>query len=137
MNQQILQQSNNSRGHSGFLPAGEMPFISANTTRDPTMAGVTLPGAGVSGEGQNTAGMGLTMEAQDGMIFPSVTPTQQVVPDQPDASMFYFNPSAVGYNDSSRGFDPRQGYPLVYPYVPLPVPGKEGKPLKKKKAACC
>eukprot|EP00920_Eleutheroschizon_duboscqi_P027805 GHVT01068091.1.p1 GENE.GHVT01068091.1~~GHVT01068091.1.p1 ORF type:complete len:126 (+),score=22.28 GHVT01068091.1:509-886(+) len=125
MNQQILQQSNNSRGHSGFLPAGEMPFISANTTRDPTMAGVTLPG------------MGLTMEAQDGMIFPSVTPTQQVVPDQPDASMFYFNPSAVGYNDSSRGFDPRQGYPLVYPYVPLPVPGKEGKPLKKKKAACC
>eukprot|EP00922_Rhytidocystis_sp_ex-Travisia-forbesii_P027240 GHVS01039935.1.p1 GENE.GHVS01039935.1~~GHVS01039935.1.p1 ORF type:complete len:231 (-),score=34.47 GHVS01039935.1:321-1013(-) len=51
----------------------------------------------------------------------------------------YFNPSSFGYDQSGGGKDPRKGYPLVYPYVPLQKDRtieKREKPLKKKTGCC-
>lgn len=39
--------------------------------------------------------------------------------NQNHSSMFYFNPQDYGYNNSSIGLNPLQGYALVYPYVPM------------------
>jgi len=72
---------------------------------------------------------------QNGMIFPNTYPSEQsTLPWLKNTSLMYFNPTSYGYNNSSGGMDPREGYPLIYPYVPLPAPKRE-KP--KKKGICC
>eukprot|EP00922_Rhytidocystis_sp_ex-Travisia-forbesii_P027241 GHVS01039936.1.p1 GENE.GHVS01039936.1~~GHVS01039936.1.p1 ORF type:complete len:228 (-),score=26.69 GHVS01039936.1:247-930(-) len=51
----------------------------------------------------------------------------------------YFNPTSFGYDQSGGGKDPRKGYPLVYPYVPLQKDRtieKRERPLKKKTGCC-
>eukprot|EP00922_Rhytidocystis_sp_ex-Travisia-forbesii_P019247 GHVS01028527.1.p1 GENE.GHVS01028527.1~~GHVS01028527.1.p1 ORF type:complete len:232 (+),score=30.77 GHVS01028527.1:50-745(+) len=65
---------------------------------------------------------------QNGMMAaPTVLPNGQIP--------MYFNPSNCGYDQSSCGKDPRKGYPLVYPYVPL-MKEKREKPLKKRTGCC-
>ncbi|PFH35117.1 hypothetical protein BESB_060040 [Besnoitia besnoiti] len=71
----------------------------------------------------------MSSSQQPGMMYPS---TEAVMPPAGHHQMMWFNPAAMGYTNTSHGFDPREGYPVVYPYVPMPVPIE-----KKKRGFCC
>eukprot|EP00922_Rhytidocystis_sp_ex-Travisia-forbesii_P012219 GHVS01018440.1.p1 GENE.GHVS01018440.1~~GHVS01018440.1.p1 ORF type:complete len:361 (-),score=117.95 GHVS01018440.1:398-1321(-) len=78
---------------------------------------------------------GLVFPACGGMM-PSANMSMPALNGKP---LMYFNPRQSGYDDASGGQDPRQGYPLVYPYVPMRDNNNERKEKssKKKKTGCC
>ncbi|KEP67594.1 UNVERIFIED_CONTAM: hypothetical protein HHA_226570 [Hammondia hammondi] len=67
---------------------------------------------------------------QHRMMYPS---TDALTIPAGHQQMMYFNPAAAGYTEGSHGFDPREGYPVVYPYVPMTLPIE----IKKKRGFCC
>ncbi|PHJ22471.1 hypothetical protein CSUI_003679, partial [Cystoisospora suis] len=48
---------------------------------------------------------------QGRMLLPTMEP---IVAPPGQQQMMWFNPAGSGYTNTSRGYDPREGYPLIY-----------------------
>eukprot|EP00921_Rhytidocystis_pertsovi_P022404 GHVQ01035797.1.p1 GENE.GHVQ01035797.1~~GHVQ01035797.1.p1 ORF type:complete len:335 (-),score=82.57 GHVQ01035797.1:3649-4653(-) len=92
------------------------------------------PGGMQSGSVLNLGGPGgveLVYPGASGIMHPMGGGVHGMANGKP---MMYFNPQQSGYKDG--GVDPRQGYPLVYPYVPMQTERKSKKDVKRK-VGCC
>eukprot|EP00922_Rhytidocystis_sp_ex-Travisia-forbesii_P016566 GHVS01024671.1.p1 GENE.GHVS01024671.1~~GHVS01024671.1.p1 ORF type:complete len:218 (+),score=26.77 GHVS01024671.1:120-773(+) len=123
--------------YSGFQQPQTATFLSSDGSYLPT-GGMLAAGQQSYTYGQNIA-VAPYAAGPDGAFYsggrgptgmaagPMMLPNGQIP--------MYFNPSTCGYDQSSGGKDPRKGYPLVYPYVPLQKQKRE-KPLKKRTGCC-
>eukprot|EP00922_Rhytidocystis_sp_ex-Travisia-forbesii_P012217 GHVS01018438.1.p1 GENE.GHVS01018438.1~~GHVS01018438.1.p1 ORF type:complete len:291 (-),score=76.80 GHVS01018438.1:591-1463(-) len=106
--------------------------------------GVSLAPFGGRGEQQlRQQQFGSESGPHGGLLFPSCggmmpSTNMSIMPALNGKPLMYFNPRQSGYDDASCGQDPRQGYPLVYPYVPIRDNNdRKDKTSKKKRTGCC
>lgn len=138
--------------HSANVPSSQQDMSMYNTQPSPYILGgkATYQYAGCYNDasGENSLqpmlhsvepinnGTGFVAPVQQGMVFPSTQPTGMPVPNS-NLTMYQFNAQNAGYVNEFRGLDPREGYPLVYPYVPLTKEVKQSTRTKSSRSLCC